>query len=105
MYSSKVVEKSIAFRWRTDITCVRDWTGDFASGLWVRPGDSSYPGDTEVPAFNRLKELQLLRYRYSFSAPAHAQLAINTADLSLNRFRGKIGRATTELQSPYDPVL
>src|SRR5258708_5918284 len=85
---SKVVEKSIAFRGRTDITRVRDWTGDFARGLWVRPGDFSYPGSTDVQASKRLEKVQSLRHRNGLGAPTHAQFAINAADLGLNRVGG-----------------
>ena len=130
MYSAKVVKKSIAFRWRTDITYVRDWTGDFARGLWAHPSDSGYLvqnhltfsvtrcrvspvkgrvelcgtgrlislfsirfedtaiGGTDVRASSRLEEVQSLRYRNGFGAPAHAQLTIDTADLGLNRVGG-----------------
>src|SRR5258708_4189495 len=88
MYSAKVVKKSIAFRWRTDITYVRDWMGDFARGLWAYPSDSGYPNGTDVRASNRLEEVQSLRYHNSFGAPAHSQFAIDATDLGLNCVEG-----------------
>jgi hypothetical protein len=88
MYSTKGLEKSIAFRERIDITCVRDCTGDFARGLWTHAGDCSYPGGMGVRASHRLEEVQALRYRNGLGAPAHAQLAIDAADLGLDRVGG-----------------
>ena len=43
---------------------------------------------TDVRASSRLEEVQSLRYRNGFGTPTHAQLAINTADLGLNRVGG-----------------
>ena len=37
---------------------------------------------------HRLEEVQPRRHRDGFGAPAHAQLAIDTADLGLNRIGG-----------------
>src|SRR5215469_16151347 len=50
--------------------------------------DYSYPNGTDVRASNRLEEVQSLRHRNGFGAPAHAQLTVNAADLGLNRVRG-----------------
>jgi hypothetical protein len=41
-----------------------------------------------IRASSRLEEVQSLRYRNDFGAPAHAQFAIDTADLGLNRIDG-----------------
>ena len=41
-----------------------------------------------VRASHRLEEVQALRYRNGLGAPAHAQLAIDAADLGLDRVGG-----------------
>ena len=62
--------------------------GDFTEDIRAYLSHFSYPNRADVGASHRLEEVQLLRYRNSFGTSAHAQFAINAADLRFNRIGG-----------------
>src|SRR5205823_8025289 len=80
---------SIVWTRGTNITCLHDRTGDWCLTIGEL---SAYPIPQETPpALMPLLELEKVQpqsHRDGFGAAAHAQFAINTADLGLDRIGG-----------------